>query len=116
MQDASRDYNRKLRRRDGFCYPKDNETSGAARLLYSISFLLISIFRKNVKIGLIQHIILNIKVKAKDCTSVWRKQPKCVISSEVIHTLKDTQYLDVLSGFCTVLLAEIYSTAVLMER
>ena len=54
MQDASRDYNRKLRRRDGFCYPKDNETSGAARLLYSISFLLISMFRKNIKIGLIQ--------------------------------------------------------------
>nr|DAU88397.1 MAG TPA: hypothetical protein [Caudoviricetes sp.] len=47
---------------------------------------------------------------------MWCKQPKCVISSEVIHTLKDTQYLDVLSGFCTVLLAEIYSTAVLMER
>lgn len=54
MQDASRDYNRKLRRRDGFYYPKDNKTSGAARLLYSISFLLISIFRKNIKIGLIQ--------------------------------------------------------------
>lgn len=50
MQDASRDYNRKLRRRDGFCYPKDNETSGAARLLYSISFLLICMFRKNIKI------------------------------------------------------------------
>nr|DAW74581.1 MAG TPA: hypothetical protein [Caudoviricetes sp.] len=54
MQDVSRDYNRKLRRRDGFCYPKDNETSGAARLLYSISFLLISIFKKNIKIGLMQ--------------------------------------------------------------
>ena len=56
MQDASRDYNRKLRRRDGFCYPKDSETSGAARLLYSISFLLISIFRKNIKIGLMQKV------------------------------------------------------------
>ena len=56
MQDASRDYNRKLRRRDGFCYPKDNETSGAARLLYSISFLLISMFRKNIKIGLMQKV------------------------------------------------------------
>lgn len=56
------------------------------------------------------------KVKAKVCTSVWRKQPKCVISFEVIHTLKDTQYLDVLSEFCTVLLAEIYSAAALMER
>ena len=50
MQDVSRDYNRKLRRCDGFCYPKDNETSGAARLLYSISFLLICMFRKNIKI------------------------------------------------------------------
>nr|DAW74580.1 MAG TPA: hypothetical protein [Caudoviricetes sp.] len=43
------------------------------------------------------------------------KQPKCVISLEVIHTLKDAQHLDVLSGFCTVFLAEICGVATSTE-
>lgn len=50
MQDVSRDYNRKLRRRDGFCYPKDNETSGTARLLYLfVSFINYSIQEEYTK-------------------------------------------------------------------